>query len=107
MLICVTQNLIEEQLSDGRQWLLDTESVGLADISAHFLLNWALGFKHLKELFDKQAFPNAVAVSIAHQILLLRSNCRSGWREFRHTWPKRRKLVWRPLTNSPAPMPLR
>ncbi|KIP07677.1 hypothetical protein PHLGIDRAFT_29881 [Phlebiopsis gigantea 11061_1 CR5-6] len=49
-------NLLEEQLSDGRQWLLDTESIGLADISVQFLLNWALGFKNLKELFDEQTF---------------------------------------------------
>lgn len=44
---------------------MDTESVGLADISAHFLLNWASGFKNLKEIFDKQTFPLTLAVSSA------------------------------------------
>lgn len=53
--------LIEEQLSDDRQWLMDTETVGLADISAHFLLSWGRGFKNLKEIFDPQTFPKTVA----------------------------------------------
>ncbi|KAF7355287.1 Glutathione S-transferase [Mycena sanguinolenta] len=34
------QSLLEEQLSDGRDWLFETQTPSLADISVHFLLVW-------------------------------------------------------------------
>ncbi|KAF7313758.1 Glutathione S-transferase [Mycena chlorophos] len=53
-------NLVEEQLSDGRQWLLDTETPSLADISVHFVYAWTKSLPGSKELFDEQAFPNTL-----------------------------------------------
>ncbi|RXW25296.1 hypothetical protein EST38_g587 [Candolleomyces aberdarensis] len=52
--------LIEEQLCDGRAWLLDTERPGLADISVHFTLAWIKAFKPSKPLFDEAKFPNVL-----------------------------------------------
>lgn len=48
----VLQVLVEEQLRDGREWLFDTESPGLADISVHFLLAWVGKFPGVKNLYD-------------------------------------------------------
>lgn len=48
----VLQVLVEEQLRDGREWLFNTESPGLADISVHFLLAWVGKFPGVKSLFD-------------------------------------------------------
>ncbi|KAI1786679.1 hypothetical protein LXA43DRAFT_1032860 [Ganoderma leucocontextum] len=57
--------LIEEQLCDGREWLADTETPSLADISVHYVWDWMLSFKplrHLKqELFDEIKFPATLA----------------------------------------------
>lgn len=56
--------MLEEQLSDGREWLLDTEIPGLADISAHILFGWIAVFKHLRDLFDLKTVPHTVAVRL-------------------------------------------
>ncbi|KAL1700174.1 hypothetical protein EV121DRAFT_295442 [Schizophyllum commune] len=49
--------LVEEQLQDGRQWLFDTETPGLADLSVFFVLNWARSLPGTSELFgDKVKF---------------------------------------------------
>ncbi|KAI4519114.1 hypothetical protein K525DRAFT_206856, partial [Schizophyllum commune Loenen D] len=49
--------LVEEQLPDGRQWLFDTETPGLADLSVFFVLNWARSLPGTSELFgDKVKF---------------------------------------------------
>ncbi|EKM59834.1 uncharacterized protein PHACADRAFT_250570 [Phanerochaete carnosa HHB-10118-sp] len=53
--------LIEEQLADGRQWLLDTESIGLVDVSAQVFFTWARLFKNLREIFSADAFPQTLA----------------------------------------------
>lgn len=58
----MNQSLLEEQLSDGRKWLLDTETPGLADISAHILFGWVSVFKILKDLFDPKVVPHTVEV---------------------------------------------
>jgi hypothetical protein len=68
----VTQNLLEEQLSDGREWLLDTEIIGLADIAAHFHLTWGRAFRTLKDVLDPQAFPKTFAVSSVSPCQLIR-----------------------------------
>ncbi|TFK43570.1 hypothetical protein BDQ12DRAFT_731573 [Crucibulum laeve] len=52
--------LLEEQLSDGREWLFDTELPGLADISVHFIFAWIRGFRGTESLFDEAQFPNAL-----------------------------------------------
>jgi len=53
---------LEEQLSDGREWLLDTEIPGLADISAYMTFGWISFFKGLRDLFDPKGAPYTVAV---------------------------------------------
>jgi len=53
---------LEEQLSDGREWLLDTEVPGLADISAHTIFGWIVIFKNLRDLFDPKMAPYTIAV---------------------------------------------
>ncbi|TBU49003.1 hypothetical protein BD309DRAFT_883205 [Dichomitus squalens] len=57
--------LVEEQLSDGREWLMDTETPSLADISVHYVWEWMLAFRPLsylkKELFDESQFPATLA----------------------------------------------
>ncbi|KAF5331708.1 hypothetical protein D9611_007708 [Ephemerocybe angulata] len=53
--------LLEEQLSDGREWLLDTAQPGLPDISVHFILAWAKGFESAKSLWDEKRFPHVLA----------------------------------------------
>ncbi|KAI0089149.1 hypothetical protein BDY19DRAFT_944414 [Irpex rosettiformis] len=53
-------HLVEEQLSDGRQWLLDTEKPGLVDVDVHFLLSWLQTFKNLKEIYDPAVVPKTL-----------------------------------------------
>lgn len=52
--------LLEEQLSDGREWLFDTESPSLADVAAHIFYSWASYMRILKDLFDKTKFQKSV-----------------------------------------------
>jgi len=54
-------NLLEEQLSDGREWLLDTEAPGLADISAHIFFGWIAVFRNLRDLFDPKTVPHTAS----------------------------------------------
>ncbi|EKM80318.1 hypothetical protein AGABI1DRAFT_113516 [Agaricus bisporus var. burnettii JB137-S8] len=44
--------LVEEQLRDGREWLFDTESPGLADLTVHFYLAWVSKFPGVKSIYD-------------------------------------------------------
>jgi len=53
--------LIEEQLSDSRQWLMDTETPSLIDISVHFILAWISRFKNMSDLLDGKTFPQTTA----------------------------------------------
>ncbi|KAF9265877.1 hypothetical protein L218DRAFT_897790 [Marasmius fiardii PR-910] len=68
--------LIEGQLQDGREWLFDTTSPSLADLSVHFVYAWVKfkGFPRLdlgggegffpskvvEELFDETKFPKTI-----------------------------------------------
>lgn len=52
--------LLEEQLSDDREWLFDTELPSLADVSVYFVYEW---LRWNKELLDAQKFPKAIQVS--------------------------------------------
>ncbi|KAF4620067.1 hypothetical protein D9613_005226 [Agrocybe pediades] len=49
--------LVEQQLSDGREWLFDTETPSLADISVHFIVAWACTFDREKAAFDPKQSP--------------------------------------------------
>lgn len=54
--------LLEEQLEDGREWLMDTESPSLADISAHLIFNWVRFFKALRGVYKEHQYPNVELV---------------------------------------------
>ena len=60
--ISLEQTLLEEQLSDGREWLFDTETPSLADAATHMVYNWALRFKKTRDVGDPAKFPNSLAV---------------------------------------------
>jgi len=51
--------LLEEQLSDGRGWLFDTQLPGLADLSVYFVYSWIQLFWK-KGLFDPKKFPKSL-----------------------------------------------
>jgi glutathione S-transferase len=52
--------LLEEQLSDGRDWLFDTTSPSLADVSVHFVYLWIKPFRTIENLFDPKKVPNTL-----------------------------------------------
>ncbi|EIN10838.1 hypothetical protein PUNSTDRAFT_43613 [Punctularia strigosozonata HHB-11173 SS5] len=56
-------SLLESQLTDGREWLLSTDSPSVADISIHFIYNWIAPFPAVKKsnLLDAHRFPLATA----------------------------------------------
>ncbi|KAI0346770.1 hypothetical protein BDW22DRAFT_1404543 [Trametopsis cervina] len=53
-------SLIEEQLSDGREWLLDTVQPGLVDIDIHFVHDWLRTFRSVRELYDPAEVPKTL-----------------------------------------------
>lgn len=59
----VWQALLEEQLSDGRDWVFDTETPNLADLSAYFVLFWLKAFKAFRNVYDPKHCPKTLAVS--------------------------------------------
>jgi len=54
--------LVEEQLSDNREWLFDTELPSLADISVHFVLAWIASFRGVESLYDATQIPMTIKV---------------------------------------------
>jgi len=52
--------ILEEQLADGREWLLDTTHLSLADISLFFIFSWIRVFRASKGLFDPVIFPKTL-----------------------------------------------
>jgi hypothetical protein len=54
--------LLEEQLSDGREWLFDTDVPSLIDISAHATFGWLSVFRLLRDIFDPKTVPRTVEV---------------------------------------------
>ncbi|OBZ76617.1 hypothetical protein A0H81_03728 [Grifola frondosa] len=52
--------LLEEQLADGREWLMDTELPSLADVSVQFVYAWLQQFRSVKEVFDPAKFPQTI-----------------------------------------------
>ncbi|KAJ6599104.1 hypothetical protein DFH09DRAFT_1130130 [Mycena vulgaris] len=53
-------SLVEEQLSDGREWLFDTELPSFADVSVHFIYSWIKPFTGVDTLLDASAFPRSM-----------------------------------------------
>ncbi|KAJ7700046.1 hypothetical protein B0H17DRAFT_1158065 [Mycena rosella] len=53
-------SLVEEQLSDGREWLWDTELPSLADVSVHFVYSWIKPFPGVDSLLDASTFPKSL-----------------------------------------------
>ncbi|KAJ7129725.1 hypothetical protein C8R44DRAFT_777504 [Mycena epipterygia] len=53
-------SLIEEQLSDGREWLFEMEFPSLADVSVHFVYTWIKGFPDAESLFDANTIPKSL-----------------------------------------------
>ncbi|THH31301.1 hypothetical protein EUX98_g2888 [Antrodiella citrinella] len=54
-------NLLEQQLSDGREWLMDTSKPGLADIATHFVFSWVKYFRNIREVYDIKLVPKSIA----------------------------------------------
>ncbi|KXN83664.1 hypothetical protein AN958_00805 [Leucoagaricus sp. SymC.cos] len=52
--------LVEEQLSDDREWLFDTELPSLADLSVHFLLAWVKSSRGVEGLYDERQIPRTL-----------------------------------------------
>lgn len=79
------QALLEEQLADGREWLMDTETPSLADASVHFVYAWLQGFRSLGDVFDRNKFTHSIAVSInLYTRLRWHSRSVSGYRACRN-----------------------
>jgi hypothetical protein len=61
-LICVVQSVLEQQLADGREWLMDTRAPGLADLGTEFVVSWLSGFSAAKKAQIPERFPHVAAV---------------------------------------------
>ncbi|KAM6488949.1 hypothetical protein JOM56_015585 [Amanita muscaria] len=57
----ILKQLLEQQMSDGREWLLNTEEPGLVDISYHFIISWVRPFPAAKGLNLTERFPKITA----------------------------------------------
>jgi len=53
--------LLEEQLSDGREWLFDTVHPGYGDLSLHFFYAWIQLFRSLKDVLSSQKVSKTIA----------------------------------------------
>ncbi|KLO18059.1 hypothetical protein SCHPADRAFT_867167 [Schizopora paradoxa] len=49
--------ILEEQLSDEREWLFDTDEPGYGDLSVHFFWSWVIQFRGMKEVLSSSKFP--------------------------------------------------
>jgi len=66
--------LLEEQLSDGRHWLFDTEEPTLADISVHFVAAWVKSWGESAHL-NKEKLPYLSKVGALGLASSLNSHC--------------------------------
>ncbi|PPQ63867.1 hypothetical protein CVT24_009493 [Panaeolus cyanescens] len=57
------ETLLEQQLSNGREWLLDTESPSMADMAIHSLIAWGKTLPDTEDVFSKDRFPLTIAAS--------------------------------------------
>lgn len=55
--------MLEEQLSDGREFVFDTEEVGYGDLAIYAVYGWVLRFRGAKAALTPEKFPNSHAVS--------------------------------------------
>ena len=55
--------MLEEQLSDGREWVFDTVAPGYCDLSLYFVYGWVINFKGMKDALSTEKFPKSRAVS--------------------------------------------
>ncbi|GJJ08252.1 hypothetical protein Clacol_002462 [Clathrus columnatus] len=53
--------ILNEQLSDGREWIFDTVTPGFTDVGIYFVLAWIRTFRKTRPVFDSVQFPHAVA----------------------------------------------
>ncbi|KAF8587196.1 hypothetical protein K439DRAFT_1407840 [Ramaria rubella] len=53
--------LCEEQLHDGQDWFLNTQTPGLTDVSIHFALACIRSFRESRHIFDAAQFPRTIA----------------------------------------------
>lgn len=55
---------MDTQLSDGREWILDTEDPSLTDIDVYFLFNWARTHAEgVVSLYDERRIPHLLKAS--------------------------------------------
>ncbi|KAJ7904484.1 hypothetical protein B0H14DRAFT_2327820 [Mycena olivaceomarginata] len=52
--------LLEEQLSDGREWLFETQLPSFADLSVHFMFAWIKRLPNTASLFDASTVPKSL-----------------------------------------------
>jgi len=57
---------LEQQLADGREWLLDTETPSLADVSAHVIYDWMRRFKSVKDVYQAHTYPHTLSWLARH-----------------------------------------
>lgn len=53
---------LEEQLQDGREWMVKTVDAGIADASVFIFVEWVTGFKEVRQAFSfEKDFPKSHA----------------------------------------------
>lgn len=71
------QDLLEEQLCDGGEWLFNTEQPGLADITFYSIFSWVQSLIAADDLIPPDVFPFVTSVSWSHEDKL-NLTCRSS-----------------------------
>jgi hypothetical protein len=67
------QLYLEEQLQDGREWMVKTVDAGIADASVFIFVEWVTGFKEVRQAFSfEKDFPKSHAV---RELLSQRKRC--------------------------------
>ena len=68
----LSQALLEEQLSDDREWAFDTTTVVYGDLTLYAVYGWIIRFRGMPEVLSADKFPKANAVSSYYCIVVLR-----------------------------------
>lgn len=63
-MLSMTQALAEQQLSDGREFFLDTVSPSLADIAMFFNFSWITKNKGMDKVLDSAVVPHFMKVRV-------------------------------------------
>ncbi|OCB84378.1 hypothetical protein A7U60_g8362 [Sanghuangporus baumii] len=61
-------NYLEKQLSDGREWIFDTTTVGYADLDLHHIFGWIMRFRGMKQVITPEKFPRSIATYLEKQL---------------------------------------